>query len=80
MRSKLYPLKRNIGCAGSGNSWCKVCKSLMAPDAFDSVITKEAKKTSTVFINAWSTFLVVVSNYEMKAGKADSGDWENPKF
>ena len=52
----------------------------MAPDAFDNVTTKEAKKTSTVFINAWSTFLVVISNYEMEARKADSGDWENVKF
>ena len=52
----------------------------MATDAFDSVTTKKAKKTSTVIINAWSTFLVVISNYEMEARKADSGDWENVKF
>ena len=52
----------------------------MAPDAFDSVTTKKAKKTSTVITNAWSIFLVVISNYEMEARKANSSDWENIKF
>ena len=52
----------------------------MAPDPFDSVTIKKAEKTSTVILNASSTFLVVISNYEMEARKADSGDWENVKF
>ena len=52
----------------------------MVPDAFDSVTKKQATKSSTVIINAWPTFLVLISNYEMEARKADSGDWENVKF
>ena len=52
----------------------------MVSDAFDSVTTKKAEKTSTVIINSWSSFSVVITNYEMETRKADSGDWENAKF
>ena len=42
VRSKLYPLERNVGCGGCGNGRCQVCKNIKVTDTFDSFTTKKA--------------------------------------
>ena len=44
VRSKLYPLERNVGCEGCGNGRCQVCKNIKVTDIFDSFTTKKATK------------------------------------
>ena len=44
VRTKLYPLERNVGCAGCGNGICQVCKNIKVTDTFDSFTTKKATK------------------------------------
>ena len=44
VRSKLYPLERNVGCEGCGNGRCQVCKNIKVTDTFDSFTTKKSYK------------------------------------
>ena len=44
VRSKLYPLERNVGCGGCGNGRCQVCKNIKVTDTFDSFTTKKSYK------------------------------------
>ena len=44
VRSKLYPLQKNVGCAGCGNGRCQVCKNIKVTDTFDSFTTKKSNK------------------------------------
>ena len=36
VRSKLYPLKGNVGCGDCGNGRCQVCNNIKVTDTFDS--------------------------------------------
>ena len=47
--SKLYPVKRNIGCGGCGNGRCRVCKNIKITDTFDSFTTKKSYKINHKF-------------------------------
>ena len=52
VRSKLYPLKRNVGCGGcemSDYGTCQVCKNIRITDAFDSFTTKKSYKIKHKF-------------------------------
>ena len=40
VRSKLYPLERNVGCGGFGNRRSQVCNNMKVTDIFDSFTTK----------------------------------------
>ena len=56
MRSKLYPVERNLGCQGCGNFMCLVCKSINITDKFSSFTTKKRIKWTIVLIatiNVW---------------------------
>ena len=44
VRSKLYPLERNVGCGGCGNGRCQVCNNIKVTDTFDSFTTKKSYK------------------------------------
>ena len=49
VRSKLYPLERNVGCGGCGNGKCQVCKNIKVTDTFDSFTTKKSYKINHKF-------------------------------
>ena len=49
VRSKLYPLERNVVCASCGNGRCQVCKNIKVTDAFDSFTTKKSYKINHKF-------------------------------
>ena len=49
VRSKLYPLERNVGCGGCGNGRCQVCKNIKVTDTFDSFTTKRSYKINHRF-------------------------------
>ena len=44
VRSKLHPLKRNVGCVGCENGRFQVCKNIRVTDTFDSFTTKKSYK------------------------------------
>ena len=49
MRSKLYPLERNVGCRGCCSSRCQVCRSISITEEFTSFTTKKAYKINHSF-------------------------------
>ena len=49
VRSKLYPLERNVGCEGCGNGRCQVCKNIKVTDIFDSFTTNKSYKINHLF-------------------------------
>ena len=49
MRSKLYPVERNLGCQGCGNFMRPVCKSINITDKFSSLTTKKTHKINHSF-------------------------------
>ena len=44
VRSKLYPLERNVGCGGCGNGRYQVCKSIKVTATIGSFTTKKSYK------------------------------------
>ena len=46
VRSKLYPIERNVGCGGCGNGSCQVCENIKVTDTFDSFTTKKVTKST----------------------------------
>ena len=44
VRSKLYPLERNVGCGGGGNGRYQVCKSIKVTATIGSFTTKKSYK------------------------------------
>ena len=44
VRSKLYPLERNVGGGGCGNGRCQVGKDIKVTDTFDSFTIKKSYK------------------------------------
>ena len=49
VRSKLYPVERNLECQGCGNFMCPVCKSINITDKFSSLTTKKTHKINHSF-------------------------------
>ena len=49
VRSKLYPLERNVGCGGCGNGRCQICKNIKVTDTFNSFTTKKSYKINHKF-------------------------------
>ena len=49
VRSKLYPVERNVGCGGCGNDRCQFCKNINVKDTFDSFTTKKSYKINHKF-------------------------------
>ena len=49
VRSKLYPVERNVGCRGCGSSRCQVCKSISITEEFTSFTTKKTYKINHSF-------------------------------
>ena len=49
VRSKLYPVERNVGCQECGSSKCQVCKSLSITEEFNSFATKKTYKINYSF-------------------------------
>ena len=49
VRSKFYPLERNVGCGGCRNGRCQVCKNIKVSDTFDSFTTKKSYKMNHKF-------------------------------
>ena len=41
MRSKLYPVERNVDCWGCSSSRCQVCNSIIITKEFTSFVTKK---------------------------------------
>ena len=51
VKSKSYPLKRNVACGGCGNGRCQVYKNIKVTDTFGSFTTKKATE-STINLTA----------------------------
>ena len=49
VREIKYPFERNVGCVGSGNSRCQVCRDVKVTDIFDSFTTKKSDRTNYKF-------------------------------
>ena len=49
VRSKLYPLKRNVGCGGCEKGRCQDCKNIKVTDTFDRFTTKKSYKINLKF-------------------------------
>ena len=49
VRSKLYPVERNVGCRGCSSSMCQVCKSICITEEFTSFTTKITYKVNHSF-------------------------------
>ena len=65
VRSKLYPLKRNLGCGDCGNGRCQVCKNIKVTDTFDSFTTKKVTK-ATINLTAIILLDLPLQLYKMR--------------
>ena len=65
VRSKLYPLKRNLGCRGCGNGRCQVCKNIKVTDTFDSFTTRKVTK-ATINLTAITLLDLPLQLYKMR--------------
>ena len=61
VRSKLYPVKRSVGCRGCGGSRCQVCENIKVTDTITSFTTKNTYKINHSF-DCHDKYLIYIFN------------------